>query len=194
MKKIIGMLAVAGILLVMIPASVMADPTTEIDEDTAICKEAGNVKEYKDKYGPINAVDTELIGEERIRNRNLIKLKLKDNELSPACYQKKYVKLRGVWGLAGDNESNGYFGGRIIKHGRFAVFRGLYNKTDNESTGKVFGIMKKGYFNGRVVNPDGESCKISGLYKIDRVNMTFKMRWMTLISSGWAVAKIISSQ
>ena len=194
MKKIFGMLAVAGILLVMIPASAMADPAIEVDEDSAILEEAGNVKKYKDKYGPLNTADTELIGEERIRNKNLIRQKVNHNEISPACNQKKSVKLRGVWGLAGDNESDGYFGGRIIKHGRFAVFKGLYNKTDNESYGKVFGIMKKGYFNGRVVNPEGESCKITGLYKINRENMTFKMRWMTLRSSGWAIAKIISSK
>ena len=51
--------------------------------------------------------------------------------------------------------------------------------------------MKKGYFNGRVVSPSGESCKISGLYHVDNENETLKMRWMTPLSSGWAVGKII---
>ncbi len=195
MKKIIGMLVVAGIVLVMIPVSTIAEPITEIDEDAAICKEAEYVKEYKDKYGPLNGDETELIGEAKIKNRNLARLRLcNDDKPTQDAAPKKCVKLRGVWGLAGDNESDGYFGGRIFRRGKFAVFKGLYNKTNNESFGKVFGIMKRGYFNGKVVNPEGESCKITGLYKIDRENKTFKMRWITPHNSGWAAAKIILSE
>ena len=179
----------ASILLVMIPATAMAEPV-EVDEDSAISIEAGNVEEYEDESKPLNTADNGLINSARIKNKKLDRPKL-------CAYDKpdkKYVKLRGVWGLTGDNESDGYFGGRIFKRGRIAVLKGLYNKTDNESTGKVFGIMKKGYFNGRVENTEGKSCKITGLYKIDRENMTFKMHWLTPRNSGWAIARIITSQ
>jgi hypothetical protein len=54
--------------------------------------------------------------------------------------------------------------------------------------------MKRGYFNGRVVNPDGVSIKITGLYKINRETKTFKMHWMVPHCSGWAVAKIIPAE
>jgi hypothetical protein len=190
MKKIFGMLVMAGILLAMIPASVMAVPIKKVDEDTAIYKEAGYVRQYKYKNGLLNICNTELIGEEKIKNKYIVKQRLCNDE-EP---NKKYVKLRGIWGLIGDNESDGYFGGRIFRRGRFAVFKGLYNKTDNESFCKIFGIMKRGYFNGRVINPNNESCKITGLYKIDRENKTFKMRWMTRHNSGWAVARIIPTE
>jgi len=194
MKKIAGMLVVAGLILLVVPVTAMADPITDFDGDSAICKEAGYVKQYKNKYGSLNAADAGLVGETRIKNRNLVRQRIYNGEESTqdVAPNKKYVKLRGIWGLADDNESDGYFGGQIIRRGRFAVFRGLYNKTDNETYGKVFGIMKKGYFNGGIVTPDGEKCRITGLYKIDTDNKTLKMRWMTSHNAGWAVAKSIS--
>ena len=152
-------------------------------------------EKYKNKYGPLNSADTELNGKARIKNRNKARYQVyTDDEPKKDTMPKKYVKLRGIWGFTGDNESDGYFGGQLSRRGRFTVFKGLYNKTDNESYGKVFGIMKRGYFNGRVVTPDGKSCKITGLYKINRENKTFKMRWMTPHSTGWAIAKIIPAE
>ena len=193
MKKIVGILVAAGIVLVAMSVAAVADPNIVLDEDAAIIEEAGAVQQYKNKYGPINVADTELVGKERIKNRNLARLRLYDAP-SADIAPKKYAKLKGIWGLAGDNESDGYFGGRLIRRGRSAVFKGVYNKTDNESWGKVFGIMKHGFFNGKVVNPDGRSCRITGLYLIDKENMAFKMRWMTPHSSGWAVARILTGE
>jgi len=193
MKKIVGMLVVAGLILIMVPVIAMADPITEFDGDSAVCKEAGYVKQYKNRYGSLNSADAGLVGEARIKNRNLVRQRLYNgNEpTQDVAPDKKYVKLRGMWGLAGDNESDGYFGGQITRRDRFAVFRGLYNKTDNETHGKIFGIMKKGYFNGGIVTPTGEKCRITGLYKIDKENKTLKMRWITPHNAGWAVAKTI---
>jgi hypothetical protein len=54
--------------------------------------------------------------------------------------------------------------------------------------------MKKGYFNGRVITPEGEKCHITGLYKFDRENNTIKMKWMTPHNSGWAGAKIVLNE
>jgi hypothetical protein len=182
MRKIY-VFAVAGILLGLIPAMAAADP---IDEDDAVWEEADEEQEYE--QDTLNAED-KTIESASIKSKAKLRLwgKAPINEECP----KRYAKIRGIWGVSGDNESDGYFGGRIVRHGRFAVLKSLYNKSDNESFGKVFGIMKKGYFNGRVVNPNGQSCKIVGLYHVDKENETLKMRWMTPLGSGWAVGKII---
>ena len=185
MKKIY-VFAVAGILLGLIPAIAAADPIIEDDDVESEWEEASEEQVYEQET--LNA-ENGLIDSNSIKRKAKLRLwgKAPIHEDCP----KKYVKIRGVWGLSGDNESDGYFGARIVRRGRFAIFKGLYNKTGNESSGKVFGIMKKGYFNGRVVNPDGESCKITGLYHVDKEEDLLKMRWMTPLSSGWAIGKII---
>lgn len=189
MKKIVGMLVVAGIVFGLMPVAAIADCVLELDEDAAIGEEAGVVKGYKNRYQVLFA-DKGSSGQERIRNlaRNRIG---DDNGPKQDIASKDYAKVRGVWGLAGDNESDGYFGGKIVRRGRFSVFNGLYNKTDNETFGKFVGIFKRGYFLGKVVNPNGESCRIIGLYNVDKEEMIFKMRWMTPQLSGWAAGKII---
>lgn len=53
--------------------------------------------------------------------------------------------------------------------------------------------MKKGYFNGAIVTPNGERARITGLYTHDTDNKTFKLRWMTLHVAGWAAAKYCNS-
>lgn len=188
MKKIY-IFAVVGILLGLIPAMAAADSIYEVDEEEAIWEDASEEQDYKQK-----TLKAENGNTHRVEIKEKARLRLwGDPPIQDEC-QKKYVKIRGIWGLSGDNESDGYFGGRIVRRGRFAVLKGLYNKTDNESFGKVFGIMKKGYFNGRVVNPEGESCKITGLYHVDKENEILKMRWMTPRLNGWAVGKIILSE
>jgi hypothetical protein len=183
MKKIY-VFAVAGILLGLIPALAAADPIIEDDEE--VWEEASEEQECEQEA---IKEENKLSDSTSIKSKAKLRLwgKAPINEECP----KKYVKIRGVWGLSDDNESDGYFGAKIVRRGRFGVFKGLYNKTDNESYGKVFGIMKKGYFNGRVVNPAGESCKIIGLYHVDKEEDLLKMRWMTRLNSGWAVGKII---
>ncbi len=189
MKKIVGMLVVAGIVFGLMPVAAMADSILDLDEDAAISEEAG-VKGYKNKYGTLIADDEDSSGQEKIKNlaRNRF---WNGNGPKQDIASKDYAKVRGIWGLAGDNESDGYFGGKIVRRGRVAVFKGLYNKTDNETFGKVVGIFKRGYFLGKVVNPEGESCRITGLYKVDKEEKIFKIRWMTPHLSGWAAGKII---
>jgi len=185
MKKIIGLMVVAGIVLGMMPVATMAK-TLIVDEEEAVWKKAGAMQEC---YNKSLNTDAGLSGKEKIRNIARYRL-WKDGLPTEDAASKNYVNLRGVWGLSGDNESDGYFGGKIARRGIFAVFKGLYNKTDNESFGKFFLIMKRGYFNGRVINPEGKSCKITGLYKIDKDEHTIKMRWMTRHCTGWAVGKV----
>jgi hypothetical protein len=106
----------------------------------------------------------------------------------------KQFKVRGKWGNLGDKEYDGYFGGLItIKSTEndrlYGVFKGRYNKTGEDSFGEFIGIMKKGYFNGKIVSDEGET-KVTGLYKIDRENHLLKLQWMIPFHGGWAVGKI----
>ena len=165
MKKIYGILVAAGVLLAMIPVSTMADPVTELSQD----------KMVQDTTG--------------LRQRNNQKIQTVGYP-SGDTSQKK-VSLRGIWGYDGDSESDGYFGGRLIRKNRFVVFKGLCNTTGNESMSQVVGIMRHGFFNGKIVASNGSKCPITGLYRINKEKHLLKLRWMTPHESGWAVAKII---
>ena len=80
---------------------------------------------------------------------------------------------------------------RITLRNRVGVFNRLYNMTGNESKTRIVGIMRHGYFNGKIITDDGDKCPVTGLYKINRENQLFKLRWMTPHGTGWAVARII---
>ena len=80
---------------------------------------------------------------------------------------------------------------RITQRNRVGVFNRLYNMTGNESKTRIVGIMRHGYFNGKIITEDGGKCPGTGLYKINRENQVFKLRWMTPHGTGWAVARII---
>ena len=194
MKKTIGILAVIGILLVLIPVSAMGEILTVFDEDSAIYREAGYGIQEKRQYRLYENGTCDETGPTLAQKKYLLRDRSQLNNGAPVSdvHNKNFTKIRGLWGLAGDNESDGYFAGQLIKKPRVVVFRGVYNKTDNESYGKIIGIMKRGYFNGRIVTPEGEKCRITGLYKIDQENKTLKMRWMTPHQMGWAIAKIVS--
>jgi hypothetical protein len=170
----------------------MGEILEEFDEDSAIYEEAGYISQEKKQYQLYDRTCTE-IKPVIAQKRHLLRNRFQQNNGEPTADvpKKNFAKVRGIWGFAGDNESDGYFGGQLIKNRRVVIFRGVYNTTDNESYGKVVGIMKRGYFNGRLVTPDGEKCRITGLYKIDKENKTLKLRWMTPQKMGWAVAKII---
>lgn len=165
MKKIYGILVATGILFAMIPVSAATYPANDFGQDVAVQEKAGFLQQIRQQPRT-------------------------DMGASTADAPQKYVKVIGIWGYTGDNESDGYFGGRITRKGRFGVLRGLYNVTGNESKGKIVGIMKRGYFNGRLTTSNGSKCHITGLYKIDKENHLLKLRWMTPHKSGWAIAKI----
>ncbi len=166
MKKIYGILVAAGILLAMVPVTAMADPVTEYDSDYMMQENA----------------------ELQLKNRQ--QMRTVGGEPTDDAQQKK-IGLRGIWGYAGNNESDGYFGARITRRNRVGVFNGLCNTTGNESKTRIVGIMRHGYFNGRIITEDGGKCPVIGLYKINRESQLFKLRWMTLHGNGWAVARII---
>ena len=101
----------------------------------------------------------------------------------------KGLKAIGKWGHGKDEEADGFFGARITRKGRFAVFKGVYNLTGEEERNQIVGIMKKGYFNGKIITNEG-SVKLTGLYKVDKENRLLKMQWMSPGHAGWAIARV----
>ncbi|HEC89544.1 MAG: hypothetical protein DRN12_04505 [Thermoplasmata archaeon] len=99
------------------------------------------------------------------------------------------VKIIGAWGYMDDRTPDGYFGGKIIRKGRFAVFRGVFNETDSDNRTPFICIMKKGYLIGKVTTDDG-IYRVVGLYRIDREKHLLKFKWMTAKLDGWAVGRI----
>jgi len=171
MKKTYIILLLVAALAVLIPTLVFAEEAIDDDysDDEYIESVDENVDEFFDEETP-------------------------DVELNECVPEGKYLKVRGKWGNAGDREFDGYFGGRIavitLENGKhIGVFKGLYNKTGEEEKGRIVGIMKKGYFNGKIISDEGDT-KVTGLYKIDRENNLLKMQWMIPYHAGWAVARI----
>jgi len=167
MKKTFGILIVVGLLLATALVSAVAYPIKKPGVDGMLHVKAGS--------------------RERNRQQFLVTV-----EKLPTDHPKKRgAEVKGIWGYAGENESSGYLAGRIVKNRRVSIFRGVFNTTDNESKGKINGIMKHGYFNGRVIMENGTKYRLTGLYDINRENRTLRIRWMTLHRIGWAMAKII---
>jgi hypothetical protein len=116
--------------------------------------------------------------------------KEKSKEQMPSLSNKlKKAKFVGVWGYLDDNETDGYVGGILGRKGRFGILKGVWNTTDNLSKGKIVGILKKGFFAGKV-SYNGSSQRIAGLYKADYENLVFKIKWMTANKMGWAICQI----
>ena len=101
------------------------------------------------------------------------------------------VKFRGIWGYEGSNETSGYLGGVLVKRERVVVLKGLWNTTDNMTKGNIVGILKRGYFNGRIITQNQTICRIVGLYRYDAENNLLHLRWMTAQQTGWAHCRIL---
>ena len=101
------------------------------------------------------------------------------------------IKFRGIWGYEGSNETCGYLGGVLVKRERVVVLKGLWNTTDNMTKGNIVGILKKGYFNGKIITQNQTKCRIVGLYRYDAENNLLHLRWMTAQQTGWAHCRII---
>ena len=101
------------------------------------------------------------------------------------------VKFRGIWGYEGFNETSGYLGGVLVKRERVVVLKGLWNTTDNITKGNIVGILKRGYFSGRIIIQNQIRCRIVGLYRYDAENNLLHLRWMTAQQTGWAHCRIL---
>jgi len=114
---------------------------------------------------------------------------------APLSYSDQpYVIVKGKWGNGTDPDFDGYFDGRITFRmtqvgNRIGIFRGLYNKTGEDEKYSLIGIMKKGYFIGKITTSAAQY-KLTGLYYIDQENQLLKMQWMIPRNSGWAIARI----
>jgi hypothetical protein len=165
MKKIYTIVLMMAVLAALIPTLVFADET--VNENEELYEQANDNDELFQEATSSFSKD-DLIG--------------------------KQFKVRGKWGNAGDKEHDGYFGGlisiRSTENGHlYGVFKGRYNKTGEDSFTEFIGILKKGYFNGKIITDEGET-KVTGLYKIDRENHLLKLQWMIPFHSGWAVGRI----
>jgi hypothetical protein len=101
------------------------------------------------------------------------------------------VKFRGIWGYEQLNKTCGYLGGVLVKRERVVVLKGLWNTTDNMTKGKIVGILKRGYFNGRIITQNQTIYRIVGLYRYDSENNLLHLRWMTAQQTGWTHCRII---
>ena len=168
-----------------IPTLVLAEDA--LNQETVAEK---TVNEFLD-ITPIENVESDVFSLESLLDEN----EPENNGLFTKTQGKRYVKVRGLWGVGKDNESDGYWGGRLtMRHGpnggRVGVFKGVYNTTDSDEMIRFGGILKKGYFNGKIKDENGSSSKISGLYKFDREKNLLKMQWMVPHHGGWAVARL----
>jgi hypothetical protein len=168
MKKTIGILVAAVVLLAMLPIAAIATPSRQLVERQRVAvseQYPGALGYYKMQYAKQSREQRELNNQK--------------------------FRFRGVWGFAGDNESDGYVTGVIIKGRRVARLYGVWEETnDSQRRGKIFGILKRGYFNGKVIVENGTTHRIVGIYKIDREHRLLKMRWMMPRCSGWAILKL----
>lgn len=101
------------------------------------------------------------------------------------------VKIRGIWGYEGSNETCGYLGGVLVKREHVVVLKGLWKTTDNTTKGKIVGILKKGYFDGKIITQNQTECRIVGLYRYDTENNLLHLHWMTVQQTGWAHCRIV---
>ena len=171
MKKLWTTLVVSGLVLMTLTAVVPAedDLLDNLDDEQPV----ENEKSIGYKNGPV-AVE---------------KSQLQSRQQTTKCMK---IRFKGIWGFSDDNETDGYVAGYIKKRGRVGILRGVWNYTDNESKGRIKGIFRCGYFNGRVITPGGATLPITGLYRADKENQTVHLRWMTPRHSGWAHFRSVS--
>ena len=176
----------------MVALCAAAIPTLVIAEDVLNSEPVadGKVNDFLD-ITPIEDVEPEVSSLENILDEE----KSERNRFFTGNQGKQHVKIRGMWGEGKDNESDGYWGGRLTVRrgpngGRVGVIIGVYNKTDSDEMIRFVGILKKGYFNGKIIDENGSSIKITGLYTLDRENKLLKMQWMVPHHGGWAVARL----
>ena len=103
------------------------------------------------------------------------------------------LRILGKWGYIGENETAGYFAAKIKRARRAFVIRGVWNTTDNAEKGRIFGVMKKCFFNG-IIKTGNKVMPIVGLFKINRESHAITMKWMTPHEYGWAKGKIVRAK
>lgn len=189
MKKICEMLVVAGILFTIIPVTAMAEAVDEEKDDLYYESENELVVNAEECLSSVKPDD--LTQSKYSQNQRLEMIKNRYHKLRCSVEPKISVKLKGLWGFADDNVSDGYFSGKIIFGQTGRIFKGAYNKSDNDTKGRIVGILKNNYFNGKIVTKNGACYPIVGLFRVNKEDKIFKMKWLTPHNSGWAVARLL---
>lgn len=112
-----------------------------------------------------------------------------EDDLALSSKNAKKARFAGIWGYSGENETKGYVGGFLARKGRVGVLKGLWNTTDNTTKGRVAGILKKGFFVGKITT-NGSGQRIVGLYRVDQEKKVLHVKWMTAQIVGWAHCRI----
>jgi len=139
MKKICEMLVVAGILFTIIPVTAMAEAVDEGQDDLYYENENELVVNAEECL--LSVKPDGLTQSKYSQNQRLEMIKNRYNKLRCSVEPKISVKLKGLWGFADDNVSDGYFGGKIIFGQKGRIFKGAYNKSDNDTKGRIVGIF-----------------------------------------------------
>ena len=121
MKNLYKILIAAGVLFAMIPISTVANAIVDVEGDSSLSNVNNSFMKDESK--------------KRLQAKKQIN-PYYAGKTSTDATPKKEVKFRGIWGFAGDNESDGYFGGKLLKRQRVMILKGLYT-TENESKGKL---------------------------------------------------------
>ena len=181
MRKVIGILTAAVVLLAMLPTAAVAMPSKQLPMELEKTKSYPTYLVAKQSYRRMSG-SGEMQYVRQFREQRRIH---QDASVNPK------VRFRGIWGFAGDNESDGYVAGVITKGKHAARLRGVWNESNSsEKKGRVVGILKRGYFAGKVITGNGTAYRIAGIYKIDREHRLLKMRWIMPHCSGWTILKI----
>ena len=175
MKKILATTILMLVLSMSTAVSVSADSQT--------------IETYEYEKEPLEMILSGDISDDSIESNQYQVLKQKRDNYKASNDGQSRPTFKGIWGYLDDNQTQGYVGGYLGRRGRFGVLKGVWNTTDGSAKGGIAGIMKRGFFNGKIFTEEGRS-RIIGLYRVDRENQTFHMKWMTKNKQGWAHCQI----
>lgn len=191
MKKMLAA-TIVGILLLSMTSVVYADETYEEEPDLLDSDQISEY-EYQDE-DPVENDPSNLQNQRRLKYQRMLDQKEEEKlqkygGMGSNVKPRPRARFKGVWGYIDDEEIQGYFAGVVGRRGRTGFLKGVWNTTDGEIKGRVSGILKHGFFNGKVINEDGEQARITGFYRVNRENQTFHIKWMTPNKVGFAHAK-----
>jgi len=103
---------------------------------------------------------------------------------------KKGFVIVGKWGYKENKEAKGYFLIKPVrKIGKGIIVKGFWNSTESEEKGRIFGLIKRCFFNG-VIRTKERLIPVVGLLKINKEKRVLIMKWMTPRDYGWAIGKV----
>ncbi|MEM0466525.1 MAG: hypothetical protein QXX20_02835 [Candidatus Thermoplasmatota archaeon] len=123
--------------------------------------------------------DLELLINNQELEQNRYRYETKSMQIKPKV-------VEGTWGYLNDLEPRGTISGVIGRKHKLGILKAEFATYDNTTNGKILGIFKKGFFNGKILLPNDEPKRITGLYTVDTESQTASIQWMTIELFGWA--------